>query len=167
MKIEIDLNDILSDEDYGSETLQESIRRQVIATITNVVKTGVNKQLNDEVQKVINEEVKTAVQEKLPVIIEKIFSEEYIPVDRYGSSNGKPTTFRAELVKAVNDQMVYKTAHYSSDKNVFTKAVDEVVAQNVAIFKSDFNKQVDANFTAEVMTAAQKKLQERLGLKAA
>lgn len=168
MKIEIDLNDILGgDEDTAPETLKESIQRQVIDNLTAKIHAGINRRLDDEVQKVLNEELKKAIQEKMPMILNQLFTEDYVPVDRYGSSSGKSTNFRAELVKAINEQMVYKRAQYDSDKNVFTRAVDQVVSENVAAFKTEFNKLVDSNFTQEVLHQAQKKLQERLGIKPA
>ena len=69
--------------------------------------------------------------------------------------------------KAIHEQMVYKRGQYDSEKNAFTKAVDQVVSESVNEFKKEFYRQVDANYTAEVMAAATRKLQERLGLKVA
>ena len=58
MKVEIDLNDILGDE-YGAETLQESVRRQVIDNLTLVIKEGVEKKIEAEVARVINQGQRT------------------------------------------------------------------------------------------------------------
>jgi len=44
MKIEIDLNDILGDE-TGAETLQDSIKRQVIEKFTREIKAGISKRI--------------------------------------------------------------------------------------------------------------------------
>jgi hypothetical protein len=53
MKIEIDLNDILGDE-WGTETLADSVRRQVVEKLTQTVKEGVAKKIDHEVSRVIN-----------------------------------------------------------------------------------------------------------------
>jgi hypothetical protein len=123
MKIEIGPNDILGDE-YGTETLQESVRRQVIENLTRTIKGGIGKKIDIEVARILNEELQKVITEKMPAIVDDVLSAEYIPVDRWGGSKGTPTTFRAELVKAINEQMQYKPARYDSDKNAFTRAVD-------------------------------------------
>jgi hypothetical protein len=101
----------------------------------------------------------------MPGIINDLLSAEYVSIDRWGDRQDKPTTFRKELVKSIHEQMVYKKAQYDSDKNAFTKAVDEVVAEKIKEFKADFVKQVDAQFVAEAMAFATAKLKERLGVK--
>jgi ribonuclease D len=164
MKIELDLTDILSD-DYGSETLQESIRRQVIQSLTETVQKGIAKKIDHEVEKVINEEIKAAVAAQMPTIVEDLMSAEYTVVDCYGSRSTGPTTFRKELVKEVTTQLVYKKTQYSSDANAFTKAVDAVVASRVQEFKAEFDKQVNSQFVAEAMEYATAKLKQRLGVK--
>jgi hypothetical protein len=92
---------------------------------------------------------------------------DYVQVDKYGHSTGKPTNFRAELVNNIAQQMVYKTGGYSSDKNPFTKAVDDLTEKNMKAFQTEFNKLVDAGFCKDAMDYAVKKLSDRLGLKAA
>lgn len=164
MKIEIDLNDILGDE-YGSETLQESVRRQVIDNLTNVIKNGVGKKVEYEVAELINSEVRSAVAEKMPSLVDEILTTEYVTVDRYGNRSKDSTTVRKEIVSSVTEQMVYNKGNYSSDKNAFTRAVDEAVEAHVKEFKTQFNKLVDETFCAEAMNYAQKKLAERLGIK--
>lgn len=164
MKVEIDLNDVFAEE---GETLHESIRRQIIDNMTTIVSTGIGKKVDSEVAKILNDEIRKVVTEKMPVIVNDLLTAEYMPVDRYGQYGRETTTFRKELVKAIHEQMIYKKCNYDSDKNAFSKAVDEVVKESVNSFKLAFNKQVDADYTAEVMAAATKKIQERLGLKAA
>ncbi len=61
MKIEIDLNEILSDE-YGSESLNDSIRRQVIDKLHNDVKAGIGKKIDTEISLAINSEIKETPQ---------------------------------------------------------------------------------------------------------
>lgn len=163
MKIEIDLNDILGDE-YGAETMQESVRRQVIDNITSTLKTGVLKKIDLAVDQMIGSEITDALKARMPALIDDVMNAEYTPVTRYGE-RGNPTTFRSALVAKINEEMVYIKKNHDSDKNTFTRAVDAVVGENVKKFKEEFNKQVDADFTKEVMAQATAKLQERLGIK--
>lgn len=163
MKIEIDLDDILGDE-YGTETMQESIRRQVIDGITSTLKTGVLKKIDLAVDQMIGSEITDALKARMPALIDDVMNAEYIPVTSWGE-RGKPTTFRSALVAKVNEEMVYKKANYESDKNTFTKAVDAVVGENVKKFKEEFNKKIDADFTNEALAYAADALKKRLGIK--
>lgn len=164
MKIEIDLNDILGDE-YGSETLQESVRRQVIDNLTKTLEIGVGKKIDTEINALINEEIKTAITAKMPEIFDDLLNAEYNVVDRYGDRQKEKTTIRKELVKIISEQMVYSKKSYDSDKNVFTRAVDKCLEEHLSAFRSEFNRQIDTQFVAEAMAFATKKMQERLGVK--
>jgi hypothetical protein len=162
MKIELDMNDILGD-DYGVETLQDSIRRQVIDCMTASVRKGVETEIKTAVAQTITTEIQAFIKAEMPTLMADLLVTEYTPVGRYGEKS-HPTTFRAELVKSITENMVYKRATYDNDKNVFTKAVDEVIASHVREFKTAFVKQVDADFTAQVMSEAQAALKKKLGL---
>jgi hypothetical protein len=162
MKIEIDLNDILGDES-GAETLQDSVRRQVVDSVTETVKNGIGKRIDDAVAKTISAGIKEYLTGEMPNLLANIMDAEYVPVDRYGD-RAKTTTFRKELVKSITENMKYAKTTYSSDKNAFTKAVDEVIEENVKLFKADFNKQVDAQFTAAAMQYATDALKKKLGI---
>ncbi len=162
MKIEIDLNDILGDE-YGAETLQESVRRQVIDSVSATVKKGVGDRIDKAVSETISQNLNIYLQKELPALCASIMEAEYTPISDYGSK-GEPTTLRKSLLKTITSSMVYKPTTYSSDKNAFTKAVDAVVESQLAIFKADFNKTVDATFTAAAMQYATHTLKKKLGI---
>jgi len=162
VKIEIDLDDILGDEN-GAETLQESIRRQVIDSVTATIKKGVGQQIDAAVSSAISTNINDFLKQQMPSLLANIMDTQYEPVGRYGEK-AQPTSFRQELVKVVIENMQYKRANYESDKNVFTKTVDAVIAENVASFKTDFNKKVDAEFTAAAMQYAQEALKKKLGI---
>jgi hypothetical protein len=163
MKIEIDLNDILGDEE-GVETLADSVRRQVIDKLTKTIKDGIQNQLDREVSRVIREGMEEAVKTQMPALIDDLMNATYKPVDTWGSRS-EPTTFRAELIKAIHAQMTYKKEEYESRRNAFTTAVDSVIATKVAQFKAGFDSTVDAKFVAEAMAYATEKLAQRLNVK--
>jgi hypothetical protein len=162
MKIEIDLNDILGDES-GAETLQESVRRQVIQSISETIKKGVGERIDAAVEVTISEGIKTYLAEKMPSLLANIMEEEYTPVGRYGEA-GKPTCFRKELLKSITENMTYKKQGYDSDKNPFSRAVDSVVEENLKLFKADFKNRVDAEFTESAMRFASDALKKKLGI---
>ncbi len=164
MKIEIDLNEILGDEYGSTETLQESIQRQIIESLTKKIQDGVKKQVDNEVSRVITEEIAVAVKSQMPEIVSNLMNAEYLAVDRWGDSTNKTTTFRAELVKAIHEQMVYKRTQYESDKNTFTKAVDSVIQENMKSFQTEFNKLVTDEFSKGAMEYARTTLAKKLGL---
>lgn len=165
MKIEIDLNDILGGGEYGepAETLQDSIRRQVIDAIVKSTSDGIKRKINEETSRVINEALQAAVQEQMPALLADLMNAEYVPVDRYGS-RAAPTTFRNEMIKAIQEQMVYKKTSFSSDASAFTKAVDSVISENVNAFKVEFGKQVNSQFVAQAMQYAASEMSKRLGI---
>lgn len=163
MKVEIDLNDIMGDE-YGAETLQESIRRQVVESLTKTIKEGVGRQIEIQVARILNEEITTAVKARMGEIVADLLDAEYVTCDRYGDRSKSPTTFRKELVRAIHEHMKYEKRQWDNEKNAFTKAVDDVIAQHIKTFKDDFTKHVDAEFTREAMNFATKKLREKLGI---
>ena len=163
MKIEIDLNDILGDED-GAETLQDSVRRQVVEKLTKTIRDGVGRKIDEAVSAVISEEMQKAVQEQMPALVDDLLNAEYQPVTSWGERQGK-TTFRAELVKSITTQMKYEPKTYSSEENAFTRAVKSVIETKMSEFRVAFNKRIDDQFIADAMKFATDKLAERLGVK--
>lgn len=163
MKIEIDLQNILYDEAGGTEeTLAECIRRQVVEHIAAFARKGVEKQISEQVAKVLDEELRKAVTVQMPSLVADLLDHPYTPISQFGGK-GPTTTFRAELLKSITAQMVYKPSAYESDRTAFTKAVDSVVGAHLNNFKLAFIKEVDAKFLAESMAYATERLRERLG----
>lgn len=162
MKIEIDLNDILGDE-HGAETLQDSVRRQVIDKMQSVIKAGVGKQIDEAVSLMIDENLKSFVKDKLPELIDNLFEQAYTPTGRYGDKE-KPTTLRQELLKTIVEQFKYekKNSYNSEKENIFTKAIDDCVKEHTEHFRKEFVSHVDGKFIAEAMDFATKRLAERL-----
>lgn len=163
MKIEIDLNDILGDE-FGSETLQESIKRQIVDHLINVSKAAVKDRINSEVAKAIDEEIKMAIKDQMPKIINDLINMEYYPTDKWGN-RADPITFRNQLLKVLCAEMVYKTQRYESDRNEFTKAVDSIIQDAMKEFKELFKTNVDDIFFKEAVLYATENLKTKLGIK--
>lgn len=165
MKIEIDLNEILGDPEFGVETLQDSVKRQIVTALTQKIQSGITKQIDTEVAMAIDATIKKNLEALTPKLFDDLLGAEYTPVDRWGQrQTGGPTTMRAQLVKAVHEQMQYTGKTYDSDKNTFTRAVDEVVGENVKKFKKDFDSLVNQMFTKECLEYAQAALQKKLGV---
>lgn len=163
MKIEIDLNEILQDEYGPTENLAESIRRQIVDSISNEVKKGVQARITEETQRVINEELQVQLRDKMPNIVDDILTAPYTIIGTYGQK-GETTNFRDELIKAIHTQMKYAKTQYSSDTNAFTKAVDTVVAENMKKFQTEFNALVKDTFTRDAFNYATTEMRKRLGL---
>lgn len=168
MKIEIDLNDIFGGSDEGlGETLQESIRRQVVDTLIRRTQDGVGELVQEKISAAIDSMMAAEVERMMPGLIENLVHTTYTPVDQYGRP-GKPTTFHDQLLAKILEQMDYKpsTDSYNRDKeNVFTKTVRTVIDGRLAEFKKAFDKTVDQQFVAEALAHAAVKLRERMGIK--
>lgn len=162
MKFEIDLNDILGDE-YGSETIQESIKRQVVDTLVNFSRETLKEKIDSEVTKVVDEEIKEAVNKQMPGIINDLINQEYQITGRFGEK-GEITTFRNQLLRRLQEEMKYNPQRYDSDNNVFTRTVIDVVKESMTEFKELFKKNVDDIFFKEAVDFAIHKIKTSLGM---
>ena len=106
MKIEIDLNDILGDE-YGTESIEDSVRRQVTDWLVVDFKKRVGKALDSEVTERVTSLVNDQLEAKFPVMIEELWEMKYVPVTRYGEV-ATESTLRNEILKTITKELVYK-----------------------------------------------------------
>lgn len=165
MKIEVDLKDIFcDDEGTPQESVQESIERQVVAHLAKEARAGVAKQVSEQVGAVISDVVRANAERMLPQLTDDLINAEYQIVDNLGGRTGGPTTFKKELVKILQSELVYKKCNYDSDKNFFTRAVDAVIAEHMNAFRSEFNKLVTDKFRAEALAYAVDSLKKSLGI---
>jgi hypothetical protein len=164
MKIEIDLNDIFRDEDGGpDESLEESVRRQVISRLTEDYRKKMFARFDTELTTIMQKQIADVMTERMPEFIDDILNATYTPVSSYGS-RGEPTTFRDEIIKSIAANMKYEPKNYSSDENVFTRAVKSVVDAKTNAIKTELTNQIDTKFKTDAITFAVQKLSERLGL---
>ena len=159
MKIEIDLNNILGNE-YGVETLEESVRRQVVDKLAHEIKSGIGKKIDSEISALIGSEIKVAIKDKMPDLVDYILTNPYSPIDAYGS-RGKETTFRDQLIKSINENMVYKKERYGDGESVFTKAVDSVISEHVRLFEKNFKDLITKDVEKQTLDFALSKMKEK------
>ena len=164
MKIEVDLGDVFCEEDGNpAESIQASVQRQVVTILTKKIGEGISKQIDAEVSRVISEVLQRKAEELLPALAADMLNAEYRTVGQFGRM-GELTTFREQLLKTITEQMVYKKAKYDSDKNTYSKAVDDVITENLKAFQSDFTKLVTDKFREETLAYAVNSLKKKLGL---
>jgi len=165
MKIEVDLNDIFCDEEgMPSESMQESVERQVVTMLSRKLEAGIGKQIDTEVARIISTKLQEVADTILPSLAADMIDAEYRPVGTYGNQ-GATTTFRKELVRVITANLQYKKARYASETNVFTKAVDSVIAENMKVFQSEFNAMVTKKFRDEALNYAVNSLKKTLSIK--
>ena len=164
MKIEIDLDDVFRDEDgYPDESTQDSIRRQVLARLTTDYKERLFKRFDDELAAMMQAQIQEVMNSQMPSLVDDIMNAEFTPVSNYGQRS-EPTTFRAQVVKAIGANLVYAPKNYQSEENAFTSAVRNVVKEQIAAFEKSFKEQIDDKFKKDAIAFAVEKLRERLGL---
>lgn len=164
MKIEIDLDDIFRDEDGNpEECLQDSIRRQVIAKLEGDMRKRLFARIDTEVSAIMSKQIGEVMTEKMPELIDDIMNTTYTPVSTYGSRS-EPTTFRAEIIKAVAANMKYEPRNYPSDENAFTRAVKSIVEKQTGEFQKSLLAQIDTKFREDAIKFAVTELSKRLGL---
>ena len=163
MQITIDLSDIFCDAEEPCD-LNDAIRQEVVRALTKTMGERLLTTIEHETRAVINTELQAAVKERMPQILDSIIDAPFIPVDRYGSASNS-TTFREAIAKELLGQMVYKKTTYDSDKNLFTRTVDAVLAENLKLFQAELKKQVDSQYAAAVLQAATDALRQKLGIK--
>ena len=164
MKIEIDLDDVFRDENgYPEESSEDSIRRQILARLTNEYRERLFARFDDELAAVMQAQIREAVGVLMPPLVEDIMNAEFIPVSSYGERS-KPTTFRAEIVKAISSELIYKPKNYSSEENTFTRAVKAVVGEQTKAIEKALREEIDESFKRDALAFAVTRIQERLGL---
>ena len=104
IQISIDLHDVFfGDDEYPNETLEEAIRRQVVAQIASEVKSQALKPISALVNGHVENAVAESVSSVLPKMIEEVLQSEYTVVGKWGEK-GKTTTLRNEIVETLTDQ---------------------------------------------------------------
>ena len=164
MKLEIDLDDIFRDENGDpEESAQDSIRRQVLARLTTEYRERLFRRFDDELAAIMQAQVQEAIKLRMPSLVDDIMNTEFIPVSNFGQRSS-PTTFRAEIVKAIGSELVYKPKSYSSEENTFTRAVKGVVSEQTKAIEKALRAEIDESFKRDAIAFAVAKIQERLGL---
>lgn len=166
MKIEIDLNDILQEEYGASENVAESIHRQIVAHFTSKIEQGIGKKIDAEISSLIKKKLEEAVEGIMPSFIDEILDAKYTPVDRFGDRS-TPTTFRGELIKTIQNEMVYKPcgdSYHRDRENYFTKSVRAILEEQTKAFQKDFNAIVNTEFSKSVLEQAVNQLKAKLKL---
>jgi len=164
VKIEIDLENIFRDEDGNPEEgIEESIRRQVVSRLTEDYRKRLFSQFDLELGNIMREQIGKVMEDQMPQFIDDILNAEYRPIGRYGE-RGETTTFRAEIIRSIGENMKYEPKNYSSEENAFTKAVKSVVELKTKEVRDHITKEVDTKFKNDAITFAVTELSKRLGL---
>ncbi|MCA9409528.1 MAG: hypothetical protein KC733_12615 [Candidatus Omnitrophica bacterium] len=163
MKIEIDLGEVLADEYGNMENLAETIKRQIVDNLTNILKSRVAVEVDKKTSEMINAELQKVVAAQMPTLFNELIDREYTTYDSNGRK-GVSTTLRNAIIDTLTKQMIYKNTNYNSDKNYFTLSVDEIVKSRCNEFKLKFNKEVDDIFVKEALDYAVAKLKTRLNV---
>jgi hypothetical protein len=164
MEITINLDDVFRDENGAAEeSFKEAIQRQVVARLSEDFRKRFFDRFDQELFKVLTAEIQEALVTRMPSFVDDLMNAEFTPVDQYGRSSEK-TTFRDQLIKGINEQLVYKPKNCSFDENTFTKAVKAVVDEQLKAFRKEFTENIDATFRRDALAYAVAQLQERLGL---
>lgn len=164
MKLEIDLGDILRDENGDpEESLQESIRRQIVDRMSGDLRKRLFQRMDEELSRVMSAQLRAAVEQQMPALLEDVMNTSYTPISKFGEK-GQSTTFRAELVRAVAENMKYQPRAYASEENAFTKAVRSILEAQMDAIRKEIVSAVDVKFKQDAIAFAVKQLSERLGL---
>lgn len=165
MKIQIDLNDIFQEEGY-TESLNESIRRQVIDAVKADSLRRVGEMIKEEMAKVIHEQVSEQVKLIAPKLCNELVDLEYQPITSYGSKDGGPTTMRKKFIEELKKEFVYKpNTPYPSDMNAFTKAIKQTVEQVASEARKDMSNKINQELLNSAYVAALEKIKEMLRVK--
>ena len=160
MKIEIDLKDVLENEFGSMESLAESIRRQIVDNLTNTLSKGIQEKITQEIGLLIDDQIKNIVAQQMPSLFAELIDKEYQITDAWGTFKGK-TTMRNNLIKTLTEQMTYKNSNYHSDKNYFTKQIDECISTQMVKFKEDFVKTANQLLAKEAFDYAVKEFNKK------
>lgn len=101
---------------------------------------------------------------QLPSFLNELIDKEYQVVDRYGCKK-ETTTIRNQLINTLTEQMKYVPKNYNSEKNFFTKSIDDLVSDSMNEFKIQYDTKVNEIFVKEALEYAIAKLKNILKLK--
>ena len=166
MKIEIDLNEILTDEFGPSENLAESIRRQVVESVKADINKKVKAQIENELSVHLQNSIKNEIDTLMPKLVPEILDAKYVIRDKYGSK-GPETTFRDEMIKEIHNQLIYKPendSYYRDRENTFTKAIRSIVGAETEKFKKEFDSIVTKEFTAATTKLVTDELRKKFAI---
>lgn len=163
MKIDLDLEEIFNEE--GS--VEDSIKERIVQAITQRISAKVEKTIAQTVDSLLKEGVKEQVSGFLSKLIPDLMNYEFQETSRYGETKEEKTTVKNKILKILQNECVYKAARsgYSNEQNAFTSAMQNIIAEQMKLYKPQFDKEINALFVKEAMDYAQESLKKRLGIK--
>ena len=156
MQILINTADLLGDE--------TTIRDEVIEQISNALLLNLRKTVAEQVTNIIQEQLVQQVKFVISDLVNLHLDTEITVTDRYGSKE-ESYTIRNKIASLVAGQLVYKKSNYSSDRNAFTSAVDELVNSELKKFQTAFNSMVTKDLLKLCLDEATTKLKLACGVK--
>jgi hypothetical protein len=161
MKIEINLSDV-----YNEETgeVDGSIKDLIIDEVSRVISLRIEKSISNRIIETVDKVIKEKVNSFMETEIPNLMNYEFQPTSSYGATKEK-TTVKNQILNALQSACTYEKKQYNSDCSTFTKAMLDIVSEQMKVYKPKFDKEINAIFVQEALDYAQAKLKERLGLK--
>ena len=156
MQITINTAELLGDE--------TTIRDEVIEQISNALLLRLRETVTEQVTNIIQEQLTQQVKFVISDLVNLHLDTEITVTDRYGSKE-ESYTIRNKIASLVAGQLVYKKSNYSSDRNAFTSAVDELVNRELKKFQTEFNSMVTKDLLKLCLDEATTKLKLACGVK--
>ena len=160
MKIDLDLDEIFDEEG----NVDDSIKERIIQTITNKIYTKIERDISKKLNEIVEKEIKEKVSMTLSLLMPSLLDYEFTPTSSYGSTKEK-TTVKNSILEAIKSECTWGKGHYASENTAFTNTIIKTVENQMTLFKPQLDKELNAAFVKEALDYAQKKLQEKLGIK--
>ncbi|MDY0301489.1 MAG: hypothetical protein RBQ99_07900 [Trichlorobacter sp.] len=156
MQITINTADLLGDE--------TTIRDEVIEQISNALLLRLRETVTEQVTNIIQEQLAQQVKFVISDLVNLHLDTEITVTDRYGSKE-ESYTIRNKIASLIAGQLVYKKSNYSSERNAFTGAIDELVNRELKKFQTEFNSMVTKDLLKLCLDEATTKLKLACGVK--
>lgn len=167
MEVTIDLKELLASANEDGEDFADLLKAEIAKKVTE----NLSQKINEEIINAIKEALKAFREEVLSKAIEQtvmslsgIIDEEYQQVDRWGDKGAK-TTLRKQFTNKLIAELQYGKTSSRSDRNAFTKGVDDILEAEISKFQKSYDSKVDEIFTKEALAYATRALESKLGLK--
>lgn len=162
MKFEINLQDLF---DPGEGATQSAIRNAVVDNLSNQI----GRRIDREIEETLNEKLGQLIHEKVDAALDKVIPElldyEFTETTSWGETKGTYTV-RNRILKEFEKAVVYQPKrNFSSDKNKFTQALDEVIEGKVKEFRSEWHKTIDGAFLNKCVEYARENLERKLNIR--
>lgn len=159
--MEVKINLVLDDLDLDSGSLSDSVRDEVISSVTSKVLKGINEKCFDSIKSQVNAKIDSRLNEILESFLEKGF----VKRDEWGDVIGKEIKIIDLLKERLDEYFLEnvdsygeKSSRYSNGRPRYERILDEKVSDQIEEFQTKISKDVLEGIKDDISDATRKRI---------